>query len=142
MLFRQAGATYVGVGSDHTDRKVETYNITVSKQMCDRPVAPEVWRLEEIHPHWDRLILRSYATIDGECVLYQEGTLSGMLPVETLIERGFAGALPDGCAMFGGTFAAKGGIRPATRFEYEIEDPVLTRSIRHGYDVVALPVLG
>jgi hypothetical protein len=44
--------------------------------------------------------------------------------------------------MFGGTFAAKGGIRAATRFEYELEDPVLKRSIRHGYDVISLPVLG
>jgi hypothetical protein len=36
-----------------------------------------------------------------------------MLPVKDLIERGFGGkGLPDGCAMFGGTFAAKGGIRP------------------------------
>ncbi len=25
---------YVGVGSDHTDRKVEAYGVTVSKQMC------------------------------------------------------------------------------------------------------------
>jgi hypothetical protein len=37
---------------------------------------------------------------------------------------------------------AKGGIRPASRFEYEFEDPVLKRSIRHAYDVIALPVLG
>ena len=35
--------------------------------------------------------------------------------------------MPDGCAMFGGTFAAKGGIRPASRFEFELEDPVLKR---------------
>ena len=46
-----------------------------------------------------------------------------MLPVEELIQRGFGGArLPDGCAMFGGTFAAIGGIRPASRFEFELED--------------------
>ena len=38
--------------------------------------------------------------------------------------------------MFGGTFAAKGGIRPASRFEFELEDPVLKRTIRHGYDVI------
>ena len=44
--------------------------------------------------------------------------------------------------MFGGTFAAKGGIRPADRFECELEDPVLKRSIRHAYDVIALPVRG
>jgi hypothetical protein len=44
--------------------------------------------------------------------------------------------------MFGGTFAAKGGIRPASRFEFELEDPVLKRSIHHAYDVIELPVRG
>ena len=39
-------------------------------------------------------------------------------------------------------FAAKGGIRPADRFEFELEDPVLKRTIKHGYDVVTLPVRG
>jgi hypothetical protein len=66
-----------------------------------------------------------------------------MLPVKELIARGFDnGKLPDGCAMFGGTFAAKGGIRPADRFEFELEDPVRKRTIRHAYDVITLPVLG
>jgi hypothetical protein len=143
VLFAVGGRTLVGVGSDHTDRKVETYNITVSKQMCDKPVAPVLWDLAEIEGHWDQVILRSWATIDGERVLYQEGALSGMLPVADLIQRGFGtAALPDGCAMFCGTFAAKGGIRPAARFDYEIQDPVLKRSISHGYDIVTLPVLG
>ena len=142
-LLASGGKTYVGVGSDHTDRKVETYNITVSKQMCDKPVAPELWDLAEVVAHWDQIIMRSYATIDGARVLYQEGTLSGMLPVAELVKKGFdAAALPDGTAMFGGTFAAKGGIRPASRFDFEIEDPVLKRSIKHGYDVVVLPVVG
>ena len=60
-----------------------------------------------------------------------------------LIKRGFEdGKLPDGCVMFGGTFAAKGGIRPADRFEFELEDPVIKRTIRHAYDVIALPVRG
>jgi hypothetical protein len=143
VLFGYNGRTLVGVGSDHTDRKVETYNITVSKQMCDKPVAPMLWDLAEIEGHWDQIILRSWATIDGDRVLYQEGTLSGMLPVTDLIQRGFGrNALPDGHAMFCGTFAAKGGIRPAARFDYQIDDPVLKRCISHGYDIVTLAVLG
>ena len=142
-LFATGGKTYVGVGSDHTDRKVETYNITVSKQMCDKPIAATVWDLAEVEGHWDQIILRSWATIDGSRVLYQEGTLSGMLPVAELIRLGFnAATLPEGTAMLGGTFAAKGGIRPATRFDYEIEDPVLKRRIASGYDIVTLPVVG
>jgi hypothetical protein len=143
VLIGWQGRTFVGVGSDHTDRKVEAYSVTVSKQMCDKPMAPVLWELEDVIGHWDRMILRSYAWIDGTRVLYQEGTLDAMLPVADLIQRGFGDkGLPDGCAMFGGTFAAKGGIRPATRFEYELEDPVLKRKIGGGYDVIALPVLG
>lgn len=143
VLLASGGKTYVTVGSDHTDRKVETYGVTVSKQMCDKPIAPVVWALDDVIGHWDQIVLRSFATIGGARMLYQEGKLDGMLPVADLVARGFSGsALPDGCAMFGGTFAAKGGIRPASRFDFEIEDPVLKRTIRHGYDVIELPVLG
>jgi len=143
VLFGSKGRILVGLGSDHTDRKVEAYSVTVSKQMCDKPLSPVLWDFDEVAAHWDKMILRAFAWIDGARVLYQEGTLDGMLSVEELIERGFGGAgFPDGCAMFGGTFAAKGGIRPSSRFEYELEDPILKRSLRHAYDVIELPVLG
>jgi hypothetical protein len=143
VLIGWEGRIFVGVGSDHTDRKVESYSVTVSKQMCDKPIASVLWELEDVAGHWDRMMLRAFAWIGGARVLYQEGTLDSMLPVQELIERGFGGArLPDGCAMFGGTFAAKGGIRPASRFEFELEDPVLKRRIGHAYDVIELPVLG
>lgn len=143
VLIGWQGRMFVGLGSDHTDRKVETYSVTVSKQMCDKVMAPVLWEFEDVAGHWDQLILRSYAWIGGMRVLYQEGTLGSMLPAAELVQRGFGdGKLPDGCALFGGTFVAKGGIRPASRFEYELEDPVLKRSIRHAYDVIELPVLG
>ncbi|MGB6396473.1 MAG: DUF2848 domain-containing protein [Bradyrhizobium sp.] len=143
VLIGWQGRIFVGCGSDHTDRKVESYSVTVSKQMCDKSIAPELWELEDVIGHWDRMILRAFAWIEGKRGLYQEGTLDAMLPVKELLARGFKdGKLPDGCAMYGGTFAAMGGIRPADRFEYELEDPVLKRVIRHGYDVIALPMLG
>ena len=143
VLIGWQGRVFVGLGSDHTDRKVETYSVTVSKQMCEKVMAPLLWELEDVIDHWDRMMLRSHAWIDGKRVLYQEGTLDSMLSVKELVQGCFAnGKLPDGCAMFGGTFAAKGGIRPASRFEYELEDPVLKRSIRHAYEVIELPVRG
>ena len=143
VLIGWQGRTFVGLGSDHTDRKVESYSITVSKQMYDKPMASVLWELEDVIGHWDRMILRSFAVTAGKRELYQEGTLDAMLSVEELIKRGFEGdRLPDGCVMFGGTFAAKGGIRPADRFEYELEDPVLKRSIRHAYDVITMPMRG
>jgi hypothetical protein len=143
ILIGWQGRTLVGLASDHTDRKVESYSVTVSKQMCDKPVASTLWELEDVIGHWDKMILRSWAWINGKRELYQEGTLDAMLPVQELLDKGFEdGKLPDGCAMFGGTFAAKGGIRPADRFECEFEDPVLKRSIRNAYGVIPLPVRG
>src|SRR5256714_10575722 len=91
VLIGWQGRIFVGLGSDHTDRKVESYSVTVSKQMCDKPMAPELWELEDVIDHWDRMILRAHAWIDGARVLYQEGTLDAILPGKELIERGFAG---------------------------------------------------
>jgi hypothetical protein len=113
VLIGWQGRTFVGLGSDHTDRKVESYSVTVSKQMCDKPMASVLWELEDVIDHWDRMILRSFAVTGRKRELYQEGTLDAMLSVEELVKRGFEGGrLPDGCVMFGGTFAAKGGIAP------------------------------
>ena len=137
VLVRHSGKLYVGVGSDHTDREVETYGVTVSKQMCDKPVAASLWAYEEIADHWDQLTLRSWAADDA---LYQDGTVAAMRSPEDLIGRW--GELAEGTLMFCGTLAAIGGIRPSSRFALELADPVLGRSIRHGYDIVELPVLG
>ena len=135
--------SFVGLGSDHTDRKVEAYSVTVSKQMCDKVMAPVLWELEEVAGHWDQMILRSYAWIDGARVLYQEGPVTAMLDPLDLIEK-FSGkkGLAEGTLMFCGTLSAKGGVRPSGTFEFELDDPVLGRKISHRYDIRTLPVLG
>ena len=133
---------WVGLGSDHTDRKAETMGIALSKQLCGKPVGRELWRYEEVEGHWDSLVLRAHAVIDGERVLYQESPVSTLRTPRDLIRR-HAGAdtLPPGTAMYCGTPGAIGGIRPGTRFEMELEDPVLGRTLRHAYDIEALPVV-
>jgi hypothetical protein len=130
----------LAVGSDHTDRKAETQGIALSKQLCAKPIGRDLWALEDIAGHWDRLQLRSFATIDGRRVAYQDGTLSGMRPPADLIARYGSRLKPDS-VMYCGTLAAIGGIRPASRFELELEDPVLGRTLRHAYDIDALPVI-
>ena len=75
-LVQHNGTLYVGVGSDHTDRKVETYSVTASKQMCEKPLAATLWPFDEVKGHWDKLILRSWACAHGTKVLYQEGLTS------------------------------------------------------------------
>lgn len=133
----------IGAGSDHTDRKVEAYSIPVSKQMCPKVVSPEVWRYVDVAGHFGELVIRSWAVIDGERLLYQEGAVSAMLSPEEVIPLYSHGTktLAPGAAMFGGTLAAIGGVRPADHFEFELDDPVLGRTIRHGYDVLPLPVV-
>jgi len=133
----------VGLGSDHTDRKAETFGITLSKQMCEKPIAATLWPFAEVADHWDELVLRGFITNDGRRTLYQEGALSKMLPPQELM-GGYRpdGRLADGTLMFGGTFAAIGGIRGAERFEGELEDPRLGRRITFAYDIACLPVLG
>ena len=54
MLVGWQGRIFVGTGSDHTDRKVESYSVTVSKQMCDKPIAPVLWDLDDVIGHWDQ----------------------------------------------------------------------------------------
>jgi hypothetical protein len=130
----------LAVGSDHTDRKAETQGIALSKQLCAKPIGRDLWALEDVAGHWDRLQLRSFATIDGQRVAYQDGTLSGMRPPADLIAKYGSRLKPDS-VMYCGTLAAIGGIRPASRFELELEDPVLGRMLRHAYDIEMLPVI-
>jgi len=143
VLAQWGGQMWVGVGSDHTDREAETFNVTVSKQMCEKPVAGAFWRFADVSAHWGQLVMRSYIFENGARVLYQEGSVKAMLDPAVLIE-GYAGKtqLDEDSVMFCGTFAAKGGIRPADIFEFEIEDPVLGRKISHSYQLDKLPVMG
>jgi Protein of unknown function (DUF2848) len=135
VLIRTDSELRVTVGSDHTDRKAETIGVSLSKQLCAKPVSRESWRYEEVKPHWEALMLRAWA--DGE--LYQEGPVTAMRSPEDLLQRY---ALKPGWAMFCGTLAAKGGIRPARHFAMELEDPVLWRRLRHEYRIEVLPVEG
>jgi hypothetical protein len=144
VLLQHDGRMWVGTGSDHTDREVETYCVTVSKQMCDKPLAPVFWAFDEVAPHWDQLKLRAHVIENGERKLYQEGGVTAMLAPLDLIGRCLGGGarLPEHTLMYCGTLAARGGVRPTERFEYEIEDPVLGRSIAHAYSVRILPIMG
>ena len=143
VLLQHGGRMWVGTGSDHTDRAVETYGVTVSKQMCDKPLAPTFWAFDEVAPHWDKLILRAHVTEGGSRVLYQEGAVAAMLsPADLLGRYTKDGRLADNTLMFCGTLAAKGGVRPTVQFAFELEDPVKGRKITHAYTARILPILG
>ena len=144
VMLRLDGRIWVGVGSDHTDRAIEHAGITVAKQVCDKPIGATFWPMDEVSPHWDRLTLRSWITENGARVLYQDGSVGGLLsPDELLAAYAAEGKeLAEGMLMFGGTCGAIGGVRHAPTFEVELADPVLGRSIRHAYRLTPLEILG
>jgi len=131
---------WIGLGSDHTDRKAETMGIALSKQLCGKVMATTLWRFDEIKTHWDQIMIRANVAIGGARMLYQEGPLAAMRHPDDLIAR-YGGPLAPSTLMFCGTIGARGGIRPASRFEMELEDPVLKRRMTHAYDIVDLPVI-
>ncbi len=139
VLYALADGLWVGVGSDHTDRKAEAIGVTLSKQMCAKPVGPRLWRYQDLAPHWDRLMLRAYIVAGGRRRLYQEGAVAAMRAPDELIRLYCGGSLATGTAMFGGTLAVDGGIEPADVFEMELDDPVLGRKLAHRYAIVQLP---
>jgi hypothetical protein len=141
VLFRHDDAYWVGVGSDHTDRKAELIDITLAKQLCAKPVAGEVWALSDVEPHWDELVLRSWAEAEGERHLYQEARVSTLQAPRSLIglyEDRNPGGFHSGTVLFSGTFAARDSVGPAMKFSIELEDPVLGRKITHEYDIRTL----
>ena len=142
VLISAPEAMVVGVGSDHTDRKVEAYGVSVSKQMCPKPLGRELWSFSEIEGHWDRLVLRSHVTHRGKRRLYQEGPVSRMLAPGELLARfpDSPGRLPSGAAMFCGTLAVQGEIGGGERFEIELHDPETNRSLKHEYVARSLAV--
>ncbi len=142
VLVAHQGELWVTAGSDHTDRKAEAQSVAIAKQLCGKVVAGRAWRFADVAPHWDQLILRAYIREKNKRVKYQEGPVTAMRGPEELMRTwGGSTTLPDGTAMYCGTLPAIGGIRPADRFAFELEDPVLGRKISHAYDVIALPVV-
>jgi hypothetical protein len=127
----------VGAGSDHTDRKHEAIDVAASKALCGKVISRQVWRLSALAAHWDALELRAWTTDSAGRHLYQSGRLDALLGVPDLLaEVDAAGIAAAHKLIFGGTLPTIGGFRFGQRFEVELRDPVLDRTLRCAYDVV------
>jgi hypothetical protein len=144
VMLKYGGRLWVGAGSDHTDRKIETQGISIAKQMCDKPIASRFWAYEEIADHWEKIELSSEIIKNGSRQLYQKGLVTSLLAPEALLSlyRQDEGEMADGTLLFGGTMSAIGGVRPADQFIFTIRDPVLGREITHAYEICVLPNRG
>jgi Protein of unknown function (DUF2848) len=149
VLLAMPDGLWLTVGSDHTDRSAETYSVALSKQLCPKVIAKQAWRFDDIKGHADKILLRSWVVDADARVLYQDGTLAAIRPLESLLQ-GFANsislssvavAMPIGSLMSCGTVGAIGGIRPAKRFIMQLFDPILNRALEHEYEIVVLPII-
>lgn len=139
VLLLQGGEVYVTVGSDQSDRNLESYSISKAKQACLNVMAGDVWLYEEVKDHWDQLYMRCWVTKDGQRSLYQEDRLEALLspeewfPVWNRLELD-----TTNFCFFSGTISTIGGLVYGDCYELELEDPVLGRVIRHSYQVTVL----
>ncbi len=141
VLLGKGEQIWVTVGSDHTDRDVETKSIPGSKQMYAKWLAPECWPYPDIKDHWDKLILRCWVHKDGQRSLYQEASLASILGPEELLEKmpNIGEIRGKGFVLFSGTIATTSGLVYGDSYEIEMEDPFLKRMIKSQYKVKVLP---
>jgi hypothetical protein len=126
----------IGVGSDHTDRRHEAIDIAESKGLCGKVISRDVWRLTDVEAHWDSLELCAWSTRQGERRVYQSGRLETLMRVpELLAEVAAAGLAAERAMVFGGTLPTVDGFVYASRFEVELHDPVLHRTLSVAYDI-------
>ncbi len=160
VAFSYGGETFVSVGSDHNDRSLgelwtpmlgKVNDTAKTKQMVPAVVAGDAWRYDDVNGHWDDLVLKSYVTVSDQRAPFQELGLVNLLDLEYYKEHA-PWLERDGSVLFGGS----GGLHPdvpstvytgqadlegvtfQTDFHFEMVDPVLGRTISHGYDVLCL----
>lgn len=141
VLLRQGGRMWVTVGSDQTDRRIETHSIVASKQMCVKYLADRCWPYEEVAQHWDQLVLKCWVTKGEQRTVYQEASLASILAPDELLGNLPDGPLngADGVVLYSGTIATKAGLIYGDRYKLVLHDSVLGRTIRGDYSVKQLP---
>lgn len=144
LMVENGRRVYVGLGSDHTDRRLEETDIPRSKQICPNVLSRKVWPLEEVMDHWDDLVMRSKVVSSGQEVLYQKGRLALILGPEDLmafVRSKMPGSL-NGTVIYSGTVAMlTDGFVHGQRFEAELVDEKLNRRLELAYSVRPLDYL-
>ncbi len=127
----------IGVGSDHTDRKLEQTDIPWGKQVAPNVLGPTVWRWADVADHWDEVQLESY--VDGK--LYQKaGVAEFWTPVEMVESvQGRIAEVPGATILFSGTVVSVDEQLDFGRnWSLRMIDPVLGRTLRHDYKIIVL----
>lgn len=136
VILKDKDEIYITIGSDHTDRALESISIYKSKQVALKPIGKEVWKFNDIKEHFDEIKLNSKQVINGKEVEYQKGKLKDILPVETIIEEltKRVGNI-DNAIIFSGTVPLHDGFKFGEKFLAEMIDEKLNRKLRLEYNI-------
>ena len=154
------GEIFITVGSDHNDRSLEemetsmlgkVFDTAKTKQLVPGVIGRSAWPYAEVENHWDQIVLKSYVTLEGHRISYQQFRLADLLDLNYYLARcpwldqdgsvllGGSGPLVDGLpeGLYQGQDSLGGVVFPAD-FHMEMIDPVLHRKLAHGYSVLPL----
>lgn len=137
IIIRQGEKTYISLGSDHTDRKMESYSVPKSKQVCAKPISRDMWDYDDLKDHWEQIELFSWQTLDGEEIPYQKGGVADILPPELILEELAAryGSDLSHSVIFSGTVPLLDGFKYGSRFRAVMLDKVLDRKLELNYQM-------
>lgn len=139
LIIKHSNEIYIGIGSDHTDRKLESISVLKSKQVCPKPVGEEVWLYKNVKEYWNEIEAESFQNIDGEEVLYQKGKLAEILPVEKIISEleNRVGNIEDSI-IFSGTVPLKSTFKYGEEFTCKIFDKNNNSSLNLYYKITKI----
>lgn len=143
VIYRSGDRLLIGVGSDHTDRALESYSIVKAKQCSDKPVGATWWDFADVADAWDDTVLRADVMVGGTWQPYQEATMADLLsPDDILAELDRRVQARDGDVVFSGTLPVIGGeFKPSEQFRVTLTDPAAGRELRCQYRIDVLPDL-
>jgi len=146
VLLCSGDEVYVGVGSDHTDRELESVSIIKSKQVCPNILSDRLWRLKEIRKEWDEIVLRGWTkNEEGKRIPYQESPLSAMMNPEDLmdfIQNRVDDKNLNGVVIFSGTIPMlTGEFVYGSYFEAELFNPRNGKKLNLSYQIQVLDYL-
>jgi hypothetical protein len=112
----------------------------ISPDLC--PIDRDAWRFEEVESHWDRLTVRSFTHRDGQRSIHQEGSLALLgSPRERIAQWTGKKRLDAGVALLLGPLPTPSTPQPGPRIEIALGDPVLQRTLTHGFNVQTRPLV-
>lgn len=133
------GKKYIGIGSDHTDRELESVSVLKSKQVCPKPIGLDIWDYEEVKDHWDEIKLVSTQIVDGEEVVYQDGSLADILTPDKILDELYerVGNIKNSI-IYSGTVPLVDGFKFGQTFKGEMIDTKLNRKLSLKYNIIEI----